>query len=155
MILKMNAIQDEAMISELYRASEAGVKIDLIVRGICCLVPGREFSRNITVTRIVDSFLEHSRVWYFENGGKPKVYIGSPDWMKRNLYKRVEAVVPVMSDELKKDIIHMLHIQLADNVKACRIDAHLNNIFKYPHNGEKRVRAQYDFYDYLKSKSME
>lgn len=155
MILKMNAIQDEAMISELYRASEAGVKIDLIVRGICCLVPGREFSRNITVTRIVDSFLEHSRVWYFENGGKPKVYIGSPDWMKRNLYKRVEAVVPVMSDELKKDIIHMLHIQLADNVKACRIDEHLNNIFKYPHNGEKRVRAQYDFYDYLKSKSME
>lgn len=152
MILKMNAIQDEAMISELYRASEAGVKIDLIVRGICCLVPDQPFSRNITVTRIVDSFLEHSRVWYFENGGKPKIYIGSPDWMKRNLYKRIEAVVPVVSKELKQEVTDMLDIQLADNVKACRLDSNLNNIFKHAKPGQKRVRAQYAFYDYLKNK---
>lgn len=78
-ILKMNALQDLAMIDELYRASEAGVKIDLIVRGICCLIPGEEFSRNIRVTRIVDSFLEHARVWYFGNDGKPLVFLGSPD----------------------------------------------------------------------------
>lgn len=94
-ILKMNALQDMSMIEELYRASEAGVQIDLIVRGICCLIPGQPFSKNIRVTRIVDSFLEHARVWYFENGGSPKMFIGSPDWMRRNLYRRIELVIPV------------------------------------------------------------
>ena len=84
-ILKMNALQDPAMIERLYEASQAGVKIDLIVRGICCLIPGRKYSRNIHVTRIVDTFLEHARVWYFGNGGKPKLFLGSPDWMRRNL----------------------------------------------------------------------
>ena len=84
-ILKMNALQDPAMIERLYEASQAGVKIDLIVRGICCLIPGRKYSRNIRVTRIVDTFLEHARVWYFGNGGKPKLFLGSPDWMRRNL----------------------------------------------------------------------
>ena len=78
-ILKMNALQDPAMIERLYEASQAGVKIDLIVRGICCLIPGRKYSRNIRVTRIVDTFLEHARVWYFGNGGKPKLFLGSPD----------------------------------------------------------------------------
>jgi polyphosphate kinase len=77
-ILKMNALQDPAMIERLYEASQAGVKIDLIVRGICCLIPGRKYSRNIRVTRIVDTFLEHARVWYFGNGGKPKLFLGSP-----------------------------------------------------------------------------
>lgn len=91
----MNALQDMSMIEELYRASEAGVQIDLIVRGICCLIPGQSFSKNIRVTRIVDSFLEHARVWYFENGGSPKMFIGSPDWMRRNLYRRIELVIPV------------------------------------------------------------
>ena len=93
-ILKMNALQDPAMIERLYEASQAGVKIDLIVRGICCLIPGRKYSRNIRVTRIVDTFLEHARVWYFGNGGKPKLFLGSPDWMRRNLYRRIEAVTP-------------------------------------------------------------
>ena len=81
-ILKMNALQDPAMIERLYEASQAGVKIDLIVRGICCLIPGRKYSRNIRVTRIVDTFLEHARVWYFGNGGKPKLFLGSPDWTR-------------------------------------------------------------------------
>ena len=91
-ILKMNALQDPTMINRLYEASEHGVQIDLIVRGICCLIPGQSYSRNIRVTRIVDSFLEHARIWYFGNEGRPKVYMGSPDWMRRNLYRRIEAI---------------------------------------------------------------
>lgn len=149
-ILKMNALQDQAMIEELYKASEAGVKIDLIIRGICCLKPEQPYSANITVTRIVDSFLEHTRIWYFGNNGKPIVYLGSPDWMRRNLYRRIEAVTPVTGKN-KDEIIDMLNIQLADNRKACRLDGELNNIFK--HNDKPEVRAQYTFYDYLKERN--
>ena len=151
-ILKMNALQDPAMIDELYRASEAGVQIDLIVRGICCLIPGRPYSRNIRVTRIVDGFLEHARVWYFHNGGKPLVYMGSPDWMRRNLYRRIEAVTPILDTKLKQEMIDMLHIQLADNRKAVWVDEQLRNIFKRTPDALP-VRAQYAFYEYLKGKN--
>ena len=96
-ILKMNALQDPTMIDRLYEASEHGVQIDLIVRGICCLIPGQSYSRNIRVTRIVDSFLEHARIWYFGNDGTPKVFMGSPDWMRRNLYRRIEAITPILA----------------------------------------------------------
>ena len=150
-ILKMNALQDTAMIDELYRASEAGVQIDLIVRGICCLVPGESFSRNIRVTRIVDTFLEHARVWYFGNGGDPKVFIGSPDWMRRNLYRRIEAVTPILDGRLRQELTDMLHLQLSANRKACWVDNHLQNVFKRK-PGNDDVRAQYDFYEYLKRK---
>ena len=151
-ILKMNALQDPAMIDELYKASMAGVQIDLIVRGICCLIPGEEYSRNIRVTRIVDSFLEHSRVWFFGNNGNPRLFIGSPDWMRRNLYRRIEVVVPVLDKNLKRELIDMLHIQLTDNQKACRVDNQLRNIFKSP-SDENQIRSQYAFYDYLKDKN--
>ena len=150
-VLKMNALQDIAMIDELYRASEAGVEIDLIVRGICCLVPGESFSRNIRVTRIVDTFLEHSRVWYFGNGGNPKVFIGSPDWMRRNLYRRIEAVTPILDGRLKQELIDKLDIQLRANWKACKVDSNLQNIFKR-NPDEPKVRAQYDFYQYLQNR---
>ena len=103
-ILKMNALQDLTMIDELYKASEAGVKIDLIVRGICCLVPGESFSSNIRVTRIVDSFLEHARVWYFGNDGDPRLFIGSPDWMRRNLYRRIRGCNTCFGQELEAGI---------------------------------------------------
>ena len=147
-VLKMNALQDTVMIDELYKASEAGVDIDLIVRGICCLVPGESFSKNIRVTRIVDSFLEHSRVWYFGNDGNPKIFLGSPDWMRRNLYRRIEAVTPILNTNLKKELVDMLEIQLAANRKACWVDNQMVNRFKRK-PGQKEVRAQYDFYDYL------
>lgn len=153
-ILKMNALQDTAMIDELYRASEAGVQIDLIVRGICCLVPGESFSRNIRVTRIVDTFLEHARVWYFGNGGDPKVFIGSPDWMRRNLYRRIEAVTPILDGKLRQELTDMLNLQLSANRKACWVDNHLQNVFKRK-PGNDDVRAQYDFYEYLKRKLAE
>mgnify|MGYP002226575204 CR=1 FL=1 len=151
-ILKMNALQDPIMIDRLYEASQKGVKIDLIVRGICCLIPGQEYSCNIRVTRIVDSFLEHARIWYFGNAGHPKVYMGSPDWMRRNLYRRIEAVVPILDNELREEIVDMLHIQLSDNQKACFVDDKLNNIFKFKTNAAP-VRAQYTFYNYLKEKN--
>ncbi len=148
-ILKMNALQDPAMIDRLYEASQAGVEIDLIVRGICCLIPGRSYSRNIRVTRIVDSFLEHARIWYFGNDGNPKVFMGSPDWMRRNLYRRIEAITPILAPDLRDSLIEMLNIQLADNQKACWVDDQLQNIFKKRTPGTPSIRAQYTFYDWL------
>jgi len=148
-ILKMNALQDPTMIDRLYEASEHGVQIDLIVRGICCLIPGQSYSRNIRVTRIVDSFLEHARIWYFGNDGNPKVFMGSPDWMRRNLYRRIEAVTPVLDPDLRDSLIEMLDIQLADNQKACWVDDQLHNVFKKRAPGTSAVRAQYTFYDWL------
>ena len=149
-ILKMNALQAPAMIERLYEASQAGVKIDLIVRGICCLIPGRKYSRNIRVTRIVDTFLEHARVWYFGNGGKPKLFLGSPDWMRRHLYRRIEAVTPILDPDLKRELSDMLSIQLSDKRKACFVDDHLRNRWKSARPQKEKIRSQYTFYEYLK-----
>lgn len=118
-IAKMNSLCDKKIITELYNASMAGVKIDLIVRGICSVKVGiPEVSENITVRSIVGNFLEHSRVFYFENGGNPEVYMGSSDWMPRNLDKRVEVLFPVKDERIKEDIINILNVQLQDTVKA-------------------------------------
>lgn len=152
-VLKMNALQDPAMIERLYEASEAGVEIDLIVRGICCLIPGQPYSRNIRVTRIVDTFLEHARVWYFGGNGKPQLFLGSPDWMRRNLYRRIEAVTPVLDPSLKQELIDMLQIQLDDRRKACFVDSEQHNLWKSPHPQREKLRSQYTFYDYLKAKN--
>jgi len=116
---KMNSLCDKEVIANLYEASCAGVKIELVVRGICCLkagVPG--LSENISVHSIVGNFLEHARIFYFENNGSPEVYMGSADWMPRNLDKRVEIMFPVEAPELKEQVIHILRVQLEDNVKA-------------------------------------
>ena len=118
-IAKMNSLCDQGIIAALYEASAAGVKIDLIVRGICCLKVGiPEVSENITVRSIVGNFLEHSRIFYFENAGNYEVYMGSADWMPRNLDKRVEIVFPVLEDELKEKALHILKVELEDTVKA-------------------------------------
>lgn len=151
-ILKMNALQDPEMINLLYQASQEGVEIDLIVRGICCLIPNQSYSRNIRITRLVDSFLEHARIWYFGNAGDPLIFLGSPDWMRRNLYRRIEAVTPVYDNGLKKQIVKMLEIQLNDNQKACFVNERLENEFKRDIKG-KPIRAQYDFYKYLKTEN--
>lgn len=153
-ILKMNGLHDQHMIDELYRASEAGVEIDLIVRGICCLVPGQPYSANIRVTRIVDMFLEHSRVWYFYNDGKEDLFLTSADWMRRNLNRRIETAFPILDPEIKQEIIDILNIQLSDNVKACCLDAELRNNFKHDDRPVK-VRSQLAIYDYLKNKSIQ
>jgi len=118
-IAKMNSLSNQEVIDKLYEASQAGVKIELIIRGVCCLrpgVPGR--SENIKVISIVDRFLEHSRVMYFHNGGSEEVYLSSADWMTRNLTKRIELMCPVYQPELRAIMIKMLKMNLEDNVKA-------------------------------------
>lgn len=118
-VAKMNSLCDRDIIAALYKASAAGVKIDLIVRGICCLktgIPG--VSENITVRSIVGNFLEHSRIFYFYANGNEEIYMGSADWMPRNLDKRVEIIFPVEDESLKTEVMHILDIQLRDNVKA-------------------------------------
>jgi len=123
-VAKMNALVDQKMILELYKASCAGVKIDLIIRGVCCLRPGVEgVSDNIKVISIIGRFLEHSRIFYFQNGGKEEIYIGSADWMSRNLNRRVEAITPVESPELMSDLQEILGILLADNRQAWDLSA--------------------------------
>ena len=152
-ILKMNGLHDQQMIDMLYRASEAGVKIDLIVRGICCLVPDQPYSQNIRVTRIVDMFLEHARIWYFYNEGQEVLFLTSADWMRRNLNRRIETAFPILDPEIKQEVIDILHIQLRDNVKACRLDSELRNCFKRESDMREPVRAQQAIYDYLKQKN--
>ena len=147
-ILKMNSLEDKEMINALYRASEAGVQIDLIIRGICCLVPNQPYSQNIRITRIVDGYLEHARVWYFYNNGQEAVYLASADWMERNLRRRIETAFPILSESLKKQVIDILEIQLKDNQSAVWIDENLQNVFK--HDDNPPVRSQEAIYEYLK-----
>ena len=123
-IAKMNSLCDQEVIAALYEASAAGVKIDLIIRGICCLKVGiPKVSENITVRSIVGTFLEHARMFYFQNGGQEEYYMGSADWMPRNLDKRVEILFPVEDEDLKKEVRHILEIQLADTLKAHELKA--------------------------------
>lgn len=152
-ILKMNGLHDQQMIDTLYRASEAGVEIDLIVRGICCLVPDQSYSRNIRVTRLVDMFLEHARIWYFYNEGQDELFLTSADWMRRNLNRRIETAFPILDPEIKQEVIDILYLQLSDNVKACRLDGELRNCFKRDETTSAPVRAQLAIYDYLKKKN--
>ncbi|WP_044237262.1 polyphosphate kinase 1 [Flexithrix dorotheae] len=152
--IKLNNLEDEVMIDKLYEASNAGVKIDLIVRGICCLVPGVENQgENITVTRVVDQFLEHARAFVFGNGGETKVILGSSDWMKRNLYHRVEVCYPIFNEALKAEILQILDFQLQDNSKAVTLNAEQENCKKQRQPLEKECRSQVAIYHYLKEKS--
>lgn len=119
LLVKVNGILEPAVVKALYRASEAGVKIDICCRGICSLRPGVPgISDTIRVTSVVDRFLEHTRIFYFENAGNPEVYVGSADWMDRNLSRRVEVVFPIEQPDLKQRVIDILKVALSDNVKA-------------------------------------
>lgn len=147
-IIKLNNLEERVLIKKLYRASMSGVKIQLIVRGICTLIPGiRGMSENITVTRIVDRYLEHGRVFIFFNGGNHDIFLGSADWMKRNIYRRIEVCFPVYNPSLKKEIRDIIDIQLRDNVQAVRLDDQLRNV-PILDNGQ-RVQSQRLVYDYL------
>ncbi|HIZ43954.1 MAG TPA: RNA degradosome polyphosphate kinase [Firmicutes bacterium] len=146
-IAKMNSLCDPVIIQALYKASAAGVKIDLIVRGICCLKVGIEgISENISVRSIVGTFLEHSRIFYFENGGDYEIYMGSADWMPRNLDRRVELVFPVEVQENKEKALHILETELADNVKA-RLLLPNDTYEKQDKRGKVLVDSQQQFCD--------
>ena len=150
--LKLNSLQDRRMIEKLYEASREGVEVKLIVRGICCLVPGiKGLSENIKVISIVDRFLEHSRVYIFGNDGKHKVYLSSADWMERNLSRRFEIGFPVNHPELKKEVIDIMNIQWKDNTKARMINKIQNNPFQKS-KATNRHRSQLEIYQYLKKK---
>jgi len=150
-ILKMNSLEDKKMIKLLYEASNKGVKIRLLVRGICTLVPGiKGQSKNIKVTSILDRFLEHGRVYIFGNGGEEKMYIGSADWMTRNLTHRIEVATPILDPDHFKTIRDVIDIELADTVKARVIDADQKN--DYVKLGKKpEIRSQYEIYEYFKN----
>ena len=145
-IVKMNSLVEPTVIDALYRASQSGVPIDLVIRGICCLRPGLPgVSETIRVTSIVDKFLEHSRIFYFENGGAPGVFLGSADWMPRNFFRRIEVMFPVADARLKARIMEeILPIVLADNVKARRLLADGSYVRPEPSDGHP-VRSQLVF----------
>ncbi len=149
--LKMNSVSSYKMIDKLYEASRAGVKIQMIVRGICCLIPGVEgMSENIEVISVVDKFLEHSRVYIFGNNGDPKIYISSADWMTRNIDNRVEVSCPIYDEDIKKEILDTFNICWSDNVKARVINELQDNNYRV--NDDKKVRAQFETYNYYLKK---
>jgi polyphosphate kinase len=151
-ILKVNGLQDHEVIEKLYETGQNGVQTDLLVRGVCSLRPRKDFSPNIQITRIVDRFLEHSRIFAFYNGGDWKVYLSTADLMYRNLRRRVEIAVPVFDKNLRDEIIDILEIQLKDNTKAKFLDADINNIDKPAGKNDEEYRAQIDTYLYLQKK---
>jgi len=154
MILKMNSLEDRGMISKLYKASQAGVHIRIIVRGICCLVPGVPgMSENIYVTSIVDRFLEHARIYLFGNGGEEELFIASADWMTRNLDRRIEVAAPISDPILFRELRNLLDFQLRDNVKARTINEGQSNPYVERQTGDPDVRAQESSYLYLKAKA--
>ena len=149
--LKMNSMSSYKMIDKLYEASQAGVKIQLIIRGICCLIPGvKGMSENIEAISIVDKFLEHTRLFVFCNNEAPKVYISSADWMTRNIENRVEVSCPIYDEQIKKELIDTFNICWSDNTKARILNHNQNNIYK--RNNYKKVRAQFETYNYYLKK---
>ncbi|WP_109437520.1 MULTISPECIES: polyphosphate kinase 1 [Aquimarina] len=149
--LKLNSLSDYDMIDKLYEASRAGVKIDLIIRGICCLIPGIPgMSENIRAISVIDKFLEHPRLYIFNNGGDPKVYISSADWMTRNLDRRVEISCPIYDEDIKLELIDTFDICWSDNVKGRMLSKEQDNA--YIRNDKDKVRSQIATYNYYLKK---
>ncbi|WP_316820933.1 polyphosphate kinase 1 [Pedobacter gandavensis] len=147
--IKLNNLEEQVLINKLYEASGAGVKIQLIIRGICCLVPGKQgLSENIHVRRIVDRFLEHGRIFIFANNGQQEIYLGSADWMNRNIYSRIEVCFPLYDLDLKRLIEEIITLQLQDNVQAVNITDQLQN---EEINGSPAIRSQEAIYHLLQS----
>ena len=150
-IIKMNNLEEKVLISKLYEASNAGVTISLIVRSVCSLIPGIPgMSENITIKRIVDRYLEHGRIFIFHNGGDEKIFMGSSDWMNRNIYRRIEVCFPVFDEELKKELREIVDIQLKDTISAVELNSRLeNSIIK---EKGSNIRSQQEIMKYLKEK---
>ncbi len=152
-IIKLNSLVDGAMVKKLYKASQAGVKIKLIIRGVCTLVPGIPgLSDNIEAISIVDRFLEHARIIVFCNGGDNQYYITSADWMVRNFDNRIEVATPIYDPGIREQLRKMLDLQLADNVKARVIGPQEQN--KYKKTRGAAIRSQVEIYNYLKEMTL-
>ena len=155
MTLKMNALEEDAVIARLYEASAAGVDVRLLVRGFCRLMPGVPgLSEHVEARSIVDRFLEHARVYRFDNGGDAELFLASADWMHRNFHRRVEVAFPIYDDELRAEIEHVLALQLADDTKARVLDAEQRNAYYRPAQ-RTGVRAQTDTYTWLRTRIAE
>lgn len=151
-ILKMNSLSEEHIVKKIYDASKAGVKISLIIRGICAIVPGvMGLSENIRIISIIDRYLEHARIFIFANNGEEKIYLSSADWMERNLFRRIESAFPVYDPNIRKEIRNYVDIQLRDNVKARIIDSEYNNKYVEVDSGELH-RSQMDIYNYIRQR---
>ncbi|MCW7548536.1 polyphosphate kinase 1 [Photorhabdus sp. APURE] len=149
--LKINNLVDKELVDRLYDASEAGVKIRLLIRGMCSLVPNQPgFSENIQITSIVDRFLEHDRVYVFTNDGDEKVFLSSADWMTRNIDYRIEVAVCLLDPQLKQRVLDILELQFNDTVKARYVDKELSNSY-VPRGNKRKIRAQLAIYDYIKA----
>ena len=149
--LKLNNITNYKIISKLYEASRAGVQIDMIVRGVCCIIPGvKGMSENIRVISVVDKFLEHPRVYIFDNDGDPQMYISSADWMTRNIDNRVEVACPILDKDLQQELLDTFMISWNDNVKARLVNTKNQNVFVT--NQEEAIRSQWATYAYFKEK---
>jgi polyphosphate kinase len=152
-LLKINNLVDTAMIHKLYQASQNGVKIKLIVRGICALIPGvKGLSENIEAIAIVDKFLEHSRIFIFCNNNNDKYYISSADWMTRNLDNRIEVASPIYDPSIQKELRDIIDFQLKDNVKSRVVDQFQANVYKID-KSEKSFHSQVEIYNYYKALS--
>ena len=152
-ILKLNSISDEKLILKLYDAARGGVKIKLLIRGICCMyTENKKFRKKVNAISIVDEYLEHSRVLVFHHEGKEKIFISSADWMVRNLDHRVEAAIPILDKHIRQELKDILDIQLNDNVKARILNNELDNEYVNPRN-TKKVRSQIEIYNYLLKKN--
>jgi polyphosphate kinase len=149
--IKLNNLEEKTLITKLYEASNAGVRISLLVRSVCCIIPGvRGMSENISVKRIVDRYLEHGRVFIFHNNGDPLIFMGSSDWMNRNIYRRIEVCFPVLDPALKEEIQAIVDIQLRDNIQAVVLNRDLENVYISTENGY--VRSQQEIYRYCAQK---
>jgi polyphosphate kinase len=147
--IKLNNLEEKLLIEKLYEASNAGVKINLLARSICKLIPGvKGISENITIKRIVDRYLEHGRIFWFCNNGHDELYAGSADWMNRNIYRRIEVCFPVYDEIIKKELKEMILLQMKDNVQSVCIDEQLNNIPAI--NNEGKIRSQEAIYQMIR-----
>ncbi|TKB99887.1 polyphosphate kinase 1 [Pedobacter cryotolerans] len=152
-IIKLNNLEEKVLIAKLYEASKAGVKVELIIRGISRLIAGvKDMSENISVRRIVDRYLEHGRVFVFNNAGNEEIFMGSADWMNRNIYRRIEVCFPVLDQNIKHQIKEMLNIQLADTSKAVLINEQMENVAV---TKSKPLQSQYEIYKFLKEEKYE
>ena len=154
-VVKLNSLVDTILIDKLYEAANAGVRVSLIIRGICCvLTKQKSFKQPIKAISIIDEYLEHARVFVFHNDGDPKVYISSADWMVRNLVHRVEVATPIFDKEIAQELIEILNIQLSENVKGRILDNNQRNEYVPVEEGEPEIRSQVAIYDFLLNKTI-